>query len=151
MTDTTPTVEQTFQENIKARLREDIGKLMPDEVLSKMIEKATQEMFFTKREVKDSYGYSRGKEDSWFETEVAKQLRNRIETSLTAYFEKNEEELTKLVVEELVKRGPELIGQVLISALTGKANRLESSTMSLSEVLRQHFLQQHNGQAPTTY
>ena len=49
------TTTKSFEERMKDRIREDIGKLMTDDELSKLVRRATNDIFFKGREVKDGY------------------------------------------------------------------------------------------------
>lgn len=44
--------QQAFEENLKERIRSDIGNLMPDEVLKQMIEKVLEDAFLKKTQVR---------------------------------------------------------------------------------------------------
>jgi hypothetical protein len=116
MNGTQLTTEQTFQQAIKDRLREDMGTLMPDEALAAMAEKAIQEMFFTRKEDK---GYHSQPEPSWFEAECAKLMRAKITATMSNYFAKNEDVLQGAVMMAIEKSMPAMLAEVITSALSG--------------------------------
>jgi hypothetical protein len=115
--------KQAFEDAIKERLRGSIGDLMPDEVLTGLIEKAIQEMFFTRRIQKRQYG---GEDHfpSWFEEQVGELLKSRIATLLTDYFGKHEETLVAAVRDEIMRRAPEMLASFLINTLANKAHSI---------------------------
>jgi len=52
------TPQQTFEQNMKDRIRQDIGELMPDDVLTEMINQGVRSAFLEDRKTHDSYGRS---------------------------------------------------------------------------------------------
>jgi hypothetical protein len=73
------TPQQLFEEKIKARLRAEIGDLIPDDVLKDLLGKAIQEMFFTRRESRPDNWHGKHIFPSWFEETVGQLLRDRLD------------------------------------------------------------------------
>lgn len=71
------TPQQTFQENLKSRIRDDIGKLLPDEVLASMVQQAVKEIFFTPMRVpkpgRPSYSDEMVNAPSWFHDQIMRE------------------------------------------------------------------------------
>src|SRR5580698_1104647 len=93
------TPQQQFENSIKDRLRKDIGDLLPNEVLAELVKKAIEDMFFVKRTTRDSYGYTTTSV-SWFEEEVAKQMKTQIAETIKAHFIENGRIIAKAIETE---------------------------------------------------
>lgn len=134
----TLTSQQQFEENIKDRLRKDIGSLLPDDVLAKLIEKSIQEIFFTRVVEKDRYGYTTKDEPSWFTKEVDKQLKHSASEAITGYFDQHKEAIGKLVVEHILAKTPQVLVSIIVGAFLAKSHDLAQQTTadSLEEKLR---------------
>jgi hypothetical protein len=52
-------VSQDFQTRLFEKIRTDIGSLMTDDEIKKLVESAIERIFFTERVTKDGYGYQR--------------------------------------------------------------------------------------------
>lgn len=102
------TVQQSFEEQIKNRLREDIGKLMPDEQLSRLIEEAISKIFFTR--IQEGYGNSK---PSWFEQEVNSVLSGKIREHITLYMEKNQDEVARQISNGITATVPAIFGAMI--------------------------------------
>lgn len=134
MNDTAPTVEDTFKQKITDRLREDIGNLMPDEMLQKLVDKATQEMFFTKQITKKDYGREEV-QPSWFETKVKALLELSISKIVDKYLEDNASKLTSQISETLTKEAPHIMASMFISVITRKDYELMSTIGNIKNAL----------------
>lgn len=120
MSELTP--QQQFQERIADRLRDDIGDLLPDEVLSEMVQRALQEMFFAKRHVSD--GYRTRENPSWFEETVERRLREQIHNHITAYFKDNREELNSAIKGAINNGLADLLSAAVLSGFTGAGSAI---------------------------
>jgi len=120
MTENALTPQQSFEEKVKSRLKENIGDLMPDEVLQDMVKKAMQEMFFTRREKKQE-GWSGRTEvfPSWFEDEVSRLLKDRVLEEIKIGIENKREEIRKAASELITEKLPEFITSQLLNIVTG--------------------------------
>lgn len=69
------TPQQLFEEKLKDRIRENIGDLMPDALLSQMIARAMEEFLFKPVETKDSWGSIKERRDSALRGVITKMKR----------------------------------------------------------------------------
>lgn len=122
------TTQEAFQETIKSRLREDVGKLMPDDMLAKLVEQAIKEMFF--KRIVDNSGYRAVEKPSWFEAEVASQLRARTAEQLKAWFVANDATLRTQVIEAIREQLPAILGMALLQGFSGFASYQGSQMMA---------------------
>ena len=115
MTQTALTPQQSFEEKVKDRLRENIGDLMPDEVLAEMVKKAMDEMFFTRREKRTNDYYGRTEVfPSWFEEEVSGVLKQRVLDEVKVAVEAKREELHEIASKLIIEQLPNLVVAVLV-------------------------------------
>ena len=122
------TTQQAFQEHIKGRLREDVGKLMPDDMLAKLIEQAIKEMFFTRRVDRSSY---RDRDlPSWFEDEVAKLLAAGVKTQIQAWLDANDSVLREQVTAAIREQLPHILCSALFAGFTAASTYQGQSWLS---------------------
>ncbi len=106
--------QKTFEERMKARIRDSIGELMTDEELSKIVNKATEEVFFKPLELKDGY---RTKEVPPFSHNIVKELlTDSVRKEVEKYFSENKEDVSKMV-KQIIQDG---LGKALMNALDSK-------------------------------
>ncbi|HPT26294.1 MAG TPA: hypothetical protein PLZ95_07725 [Bryobacteraceae bacterium] len=127
------TPQQAFEEQIKERLRQNIGELLPDEVLSEMVKKALTDMFFTPRIQRDRWG-GQVENPSWFEEEAGKLLRDRISEYLKTWLKENGPDLTRQVQEQISKNATSVIAAFFVSVLQGQAHMM---AMNIQNVVNQ--------------
>lgn len=86
-----PVVTKTFEEKLIDRLKNDIGDLMPDEVLSKLLEKAMDGVFFKPRVIgkEAKYPYDNKLTPSLFEETAEKLMRPIFEKAVNEFLDKN--------------------------------------------------------------
>ena len=113
------TATQTFQENIKERLRADIGDLVPDDVLAQLVEQAIKDMFFTV-----GHRSAGGQDYSWFQKEVEEQLRTRVAGFIELYFRKNAEVLQGVIADTVTDAMPDMFAIVMTNALSGMGSTI---------------------------
>lgn len=106
-------IQQAFEEQIKNRLREDIGKFMPDEQLSKLVSEAINKIFFTK--TVDNYGRST---PSWFEQEVNSLFSAKIKEEITRFMENNQEEVARQISEGISSTVPAILGAMISTLIS---------------------------------
>lgn len=102
---------QTLQERVGARIREQIGDLLTDEDLKRLVETALHDAFF-KREVLQTDSWSRPtkyKEARIVEI-VQDLLKDRVDTAVKSWLDANQEEFEKHI--------DDAIGKGLIGFLT---------------------------------
>lgn len=113
------TPQQSFEEKVKDRLRENIGDLMPDEILQDMVKKAMQEMFFTRRDKKgDGWGARTEVFPSWFEDEVSTRLKERVLEEAKMAIEAKRPELQEIISKLISEKMPEIILNGIIGVIS---------------------------------
>ena len=132
------TPQQSFEEKVKSRMRENIGDLMPDEVLADMVKKAMNEMFFTRREKKaDGWGGRTKVLPSWFEDEVSTQLKKQVLEEVRVAVEAKRAELHDVAVKLVTEKMPEMIVSALLGVISQITTSNSYNTQSyITELLR---------------
>ena len=92
-----------FQERVQKKLREDIGAMLPDEVLQALIKKAVEEEFFKERISRGTYGNETERRPSWFVEAVAKAAKPMLQQHVEAWVEANKDVLKKALQEFMTK------------------------------------------------
>lgn len=87
-----------FQENITKRVQADIGSLLPEDALKRMIERAVEETFFKPRRVQQQYGNDII-QPGWFVEAVAKAAQPQIEKAVAAFVEEHQDVIAKAIGE----------------------------------------------------
>ena len=93
------TPQQAFQEKLEARIRKDIGDLMPDDALMGILDRATEKAFFEERTVKE--GYHERKVESWSVTILRELLEERMKVALEKWILANDEKFKEMVAKRL--------------------------------------------------
>lgn len=103
MTNSVPSVSgdpmQAFRDRVLAKLRADIGDMLPDEALAGLVQQAVQDQFFkTRKEVTgDRWNERTVDKPSWFVEEVGRIATPMIEAHVAAYVKDNREVIAKAV------------------------------------------------------
>jgi len=130
------TPQQKFEESIKNRLRQDIGELLPGDVLSDLVKKAIQDLFFTRKEHRSQYGTLLNVENSWFETAVIEATNRRISGAITAYFDAHAEEIMQAAAKTIADNAPKLLAQFLVGMFQSAQS---TQAFSLQAALQQEI------------
>lgn len=95
---------QSFEERVYEKIRTDIGSLMTDEELKKLVEKSIERMFFTERTVAGHNSWDRGNKlpPLIFEA-VQKALEAKINEQVKQYVLDHSEFYTKAIEDALGK------------------------------------------------
>ena len=93
------TPQQSFQQKLMDRIRDDIGELMPDEALSEIVGKAIEKSFFEERETKDGYYGHHRTEIPWLVKLTRDELNLRVHAAVTKWFGENDEKVRAMVQE----------------------------------------------------
>lgn len=125
-TDLTP--QQKFEERIKAKLVDDIGQLLPDDVLSAMVEAAMKEAFFKPRKIVDNSGYHQRivDGDPWLVEVLRDLVGEQVKHEVKAFAEANREEITRQL-DMIIKDG------LLRSMLQHMDNKLQWSLQEIAQ------------------
>jgi len=95
---------QTFEEQVKERLKTDIADLLPDEALSGLIEKSINEMFFKPRITGNSFNERR--EPSWFNQAVETAVKARLSGLLTKHLADHQKDIDAKIEASIVRSMP---------------------------------------------
>lgn len=122
-----------FRAKVADRIREDIGKLMPDEMLQEIVKQSID------RELNAPVGDSQYNRQPWIEKLVRDQIsaavRNKAQQLVTA----REDEITKAMTKEIAKQLPELLSNLLISILKGQAHSIDFAIGEAFHRARQNY------------
>ena len=88
---------RTFQDKVVEKVRMDIGEMLPDDALAKLVQRAVDEQFFKDRVVNDG-SFHKKTGPSWFVQEVAKVADPIIKEHVEKYVADNAD-----TIEEAVK------------------------------------------------
>lgn len=94
-------VMKDFKTKLSDKIRADIGSLLPEEAISKMIEQCIQQEFFDPI-VTGNY-FNKEEKASWFVSEVKKAIKPILEQFVQTYVDTHKDEIKK-AVDELVKQ-----------------------------------------------
>ncbi len=85
--------QRSFEENMMDRIRKDIGELMPDDALQKIVERGMNDAFFKERTGSDGYG----KREPLF-TETLRDLTDvRVRAAVEEWMKSHADEIAKQV------------------------------------------------------
>lgn len=104
--------KQTFQDRMKERIRSNIGELMTDEELSKIVETSVKAVFFESTEYQDGY-HTRTRPPFIYDL-VKELLEDTVRIQVSLYITEHEVECME-VVKKVVSDG---VGQALLGAIT---------------------------------
>lgn len=108
-----PAKEPSFEDAIIAKLRKDIGELMPDEALRKVINLAIERIFLNRK--KDTYGRETG--PSWLEAEVFTLMKPIIEKQVKEYMVAHPDAVEKAVQTALGNQATDLFKNAINNIL----------------------------------
>lgn len=128
MTDITP--QQAFEDLIKDRIRDDIGKLMPDEALQKIIEKAIEGAFFTQRITKEGSWHERV-EPSWVEKHIRSLLEAQVRAHVDKWFQDNRERMSEIIETGIKETMPGMLVKLLEGFWDAKLYSFQANLQSL--------------------
>jgi len=105
---------QTFQEKVVEKLRGDIGEMLPDEALVKLVERAVDEQFFKERTVYVQYGNDT-KKPSWFVEAIGEVATPLIKKTVEQYVADHEDVIKKALEDYLTEHNLTLLMVAAIS------------------------------------
>lgn len=113
MTSTELTPQQNFEDKMKARMRENFGDLVPDELLAKLLERLIEETFFTKRKISESpnrNGYEHEKQiESIFSDDIRKLVAPTFNKCMKEFIAANEEKILEMLKEFMEQSASQMI------------------------------------------
>lgn len=102
----------TFEERMKARIKDSIGDLITDEDLTKLINRGVEEVFFKKTTIKtNSWDTKEG--PSLLESIVKELLEDQVKDAVKVYLKDNSETVNRSI-ESVLQEG---IGKAVIAAM----------------------------------
>ena len=93
------TPQQTFQQKLEERIRKDIGELMPDEALSKIVASAIEKAFFEERVIEGRYFSDRQIEVPWIVKIMRELLDARVNEAVKKWMFENDEKVRDMIAE----------------------------------------------------
>lgn len=135
---------ETFMERVKAKLRDDIGSLLPDEAVQAMVEKVVNDEFFTKKTVRNNPGsyhdHSTREVPSEFQRMVIDAAKPILERKALEIVAARVPELEKAISDAmnggLMKFAVQAFDQLFAQALSGHAWRIEDVVRQAMEAKR---------------
>ena len=128
----------TLEERVTERLREDIGSLMSDEELAKIVDRAIENIFFKPR-VRQLGVYGNSKEaPSWFQELVQSTIKARVLELFEEAWKARSEEIEKAIADGLRERAPEFLASAMVQGLS---NATESGINTWIWQLRERLQQ----------
>ena len=92
-------VSQSFEEKMKARIKESIGELITDKELSELVHRSVDEVFFKPTKIKDGFNYKEG--PSLLNGLIKELLTPRVDKAITQYIKEHPKEVNKAIKETL--------------------------------------------------
>jgi len=86
---------QSLQERVGQRIKEQIGELLSDDDVKRLVEAAMQQAFFTPRVERDRYGYNETTKPPYVVEMMSELVRNRMQVALAEWIENNRELVAK--------------------------------------------------------
>lgn len=112
---------KTFEERMIDKVKENVGELMTNEELGKIVEKSMHKIFFEETIIKNNYGTITHTEDPFIFPVIKELLNKQVEDHVKKYFKDNNDKIL-LLVDEVVKDG-------LGKAILGSIDALFSNAM----------------------
>lgn len=121
---------EEFKENLSNKIKNDIGSMLPEAVVTNLIEKAVHESFFKERQVNVGSSWSSRYETrpSWFVEEVAKAVEPMMREQVNLYIEKHKNEIENEIKKYIEQQNLALIaaGQVSSRVSADMMNHMET-------------------------
>jgi hypothetical protein len=107
--------ELDFQAKMSERMRQAMGDLMPDAVLSQIIARGIEEAFFKERVIKGRYSYdSDVKQASWMVEFLQKEVEAQAKIAVQKWIADNHDKVAA-ILEQTFKNG---LGEAVVRAFT---------------------------------
>lgn len=109
----------TFQERVINKLRDDIGSLMTEEELQKLVKEAAERLFFRPTEVKDRWGTVTSHEPAEFMKICKELLAPRVREAAAEYMKAHPE-----IIEEVVRK---IVAEGFLGVFTSYMHEVSAS------------------------
>lgn len=114
-----------FRDKIAERIRNDMSDLMPDQLLTEVIENAVKTELY--RNVSANNHQTLPWINKILDGELRQKIREMVDTALT----KHEAEIQKMIADEIKERLPEFIAVVITSILKGQTSNIEYTVQNI--------------------
>lgn len=121
------TTSKTFQERMFDRVRDQMGDLLTDEDLKKIVDTAMHKAFFEER---NTGGYNNTVKPAVFVEMIENEMKSKVNTALSNWLKENPE-IVEAAITKMINDG---LYKCVLSALE---NRLNWPLQSLADQLRQ--------------
>ncbi|WP_104019081.1 hypothetical protein [Roseovarius nitratireducens] len=115
-----------FRDRITAKIRGDIGNLMPDEMLQKLVSDAINAELY-----RDTNTRHFGGPKPWLQEHVREVMGGKVKEAIQKELDRREKEMRTMIAEEIRTRIPEMISEVLVSMLRGHTSGLEIAIQNM--------------------
>ena len=135
--ETPKTALEQFKDNVKEKLQDDIGSLIPDAVLKEMVESTVQETFFKREMVKKGSHWNAETVEmpSWFEQAIKDALVENMKVVANNWIEENQK-IVKDNVEKYLDND-KLFMTILLKLVTDRAyNDANTAIINLTQNLQ---------------
>lgn len=112
-----------FQENIQAKLRDQIGTLMPEAMLKKIVEDSVQSILYrpvTKSSQSNNY-YGVKETQPWITETVEKEIGNHVKVAVNNTIEEQKDKLQNIIEDYLAQNMKEIISTLIINLLSANS------------------------------
>lgn len=107
--------QKSFEEKMKERIKDSIGELITDEELSKLVERAVDEVFFKEQVIHKSYGRDEYKPSLICDI-IEKLLKKSVERNISMYIDTHPDEINE-IINNIVTSG---LGNAVLQAVSNK-------------------------------
>jgi hypothetical protein len=114
---TAVTTPKTFEEKLTDRIKENIGDLIPDEELKKILERGIDKIFFQARPPAPNSGYSTQPRCSLAEELAEKCIKEAVDRLVTQFIKDN----TDKIIENLRPTFEQRLGDIVLNAFNMRA------------------------------
>jgi hypothetical protein len=107
---------QDFQERVFTRIRDQIGELLSEEDLKKLVESAMERAFFEPLRIKDNWGTVRD-QDSPFQKWIVSLVQDRVRAGVADWIKANDAKVQELIE----KHAGQMLPNLMAGMFTGMA------------------------------
>lgn len=109
-----------FQDKVAAKIRDDIGDLMPDEMLQKLVADAIHAELY-----RDTNRSHYGEPKPWIQETVREAVAGKLKVYVDQQIEAHYKEIHSQVVDHIKTNLHDIIGSIIMAAVKGNASSIE--------------------------
>lgn len=128
---------QSFEDRVFEKIRENIGTLMTDEELKKLLESAMERMFFQDRIIKNNWGQETGRAPGRLYKLVEDLIEPQLKRALVEWMEEHKDEVAKALQAAMDKNLMEAVTKALERMLAGPYDRLRADFQELIDNIQE--------------